>query len=111
MAAVRSAPLFVGSITLGPGEQTIYTSPPGVITLVKSFYLYNSSGEVLAWNLQHVALSGSRAILAIDSALAAAAFVTPEVWAVLDPADELQVYSDQAGTSAVVGCYGAQLTG
>jgi hypothetical protein len=102
MAAVRSAPLFVGSITLGPGEQTIYTSPPDVITLVKSFYLYNSSG---------VALSGSRAILAIDSALAAAAFVTPEVWAVLDPADELQVYSDQAGTSAVVGCYGAQLTG
>lgn len=101
----RSARLARGESTTG-ALVSVYTCPAGKTTIVKDIRIYagvaNSRAVVLV-------RGGGHAPSIVDQALTAVSVVSKDCWVILEPGDEIVVYS-QSGTF-VFWISGAELAG
>lgn len=107
---VRSEQLALLSVDVHSSYVTIYTCPAGRTTIVKSVYMAPTPGAtVVAARIQ--AGPESAPFFAHEPA-GAADLGRWEGWVVMNPGDELQVYSDEPGVNFTpVIASGAELVG
>lgn len=90
----RSTQLVLKKLTVA-GTATLYTSPPGTVTIVKWLSAYNASGAaVVAQWLAASGTSGDLAVLSYANALGNAGLLSEAVWQVLEPGDHLAFFSN-----------------
>jgi hypothetical protein len=89
--STRSAALAVGQV-VGALQAIIYACPPDRYVIVKSFYLSRQAGTAGRLVLSAVRSGASSVTLFETSDVQRGVPMTPEVWVVLQPADQLVLY-------------------
>jgi hypothetical protein len=74
-----------------------FTCPAGMITLVKSYALWNNGAASTSVLIQLVTADGSLAVPILSQTVAQYTGLTGQLWTVLNPGDQLSVYSSIAG--------------
>lgn len=105
--AVRTATLGIRSSAAANSEHTVYTVPSGKTAIVKDIRMYSEAGCTRA--VVFVNRSGPGSVSLVDQALGATSIHSEQGFIVLEPADELRVYSE--GGTFVTWVSGAELAG
>ena len=104
---VRSNRFFAGNTLPVSAIHTVYTCPAGKTAIVKDVRVSSAGSSVSRAVV--IALSGGQAISLLDAAVGTTAVLSVLGFIVLEPGDQLQVYSE--GTAARVWISGAELDG
>src|SRR5262249_18469974 len=97
MAGIRNGVLG-RFVTPAGGGFAIFKVPAASEVLLKEVRVRNTASAVAAANVYLVAEDGSGAVVALfEEALEPGATWSWDGWAALDPNDELQLFTDQAG--------------
>lgn len=95
--ATRSARLAYGT-TSEAGDNFVFTGPAGITTIVKSIYLFNTSGETASPLLLIQDSAGIRIwFYLLPSFLEDTDTRLDPCWIVLNPGDQLDVFSEVTG--------------
>jgi hypothetical protein len=92
----RSTALFVGHVAAAGGTGKI-TVPPAAVWLLKTIQLFNQGSSPSNSIVYIVNPSTGTQIYVYQAALGVQELVLQELWAVLEPDDELAVYSSEPG--------------
>jgi hypothetical protein len=79
------------------GGHTLWTCPPGNVTLVKSLYLYNSAGAANAGGMTVVNAANTVGLIIASFSLQAASEAAWQGWIVLEAGDRVDVSAAAAG--------------
>lgn len=86
----RSQRLAVHRSTLTKDAVILYTSPPGFVTLVKSFGITNYNSLSATVTLYFDSPGSSTAVVLFRKALAQVEYIEQQCWHVLEPGDSVR---------------------
>jgi hypothetical protein len=102
----RSSALFVGHVEVAGGTDRI-TVPPSTVWLVKTMQLFNLGSSPTLPIMYMVNPATGTQIYLYSASIAVQNIVLLQLWTVLEPGDELAIYSSEPGLHYWVS--GAQL--
>lgn len=99
---VRSSRLLAVQIQTAGDVETGYTTPQGIIAIIKEVVLYNGTGGEAQMQLLALPSGAPTNMQLVSELVSAGTAFRLETWTVLEPTDVLQCYSDTPGVKFYV---------